>query len=103
MRLGLFLSLALGSQILCGLHIACAQEPSAAADQNATIASQSRTVDWPTFIPNVLNDQKHVFVKFPNDLIHGKHWVPVLAVAGITSGLVIADQYDAGYFRRTTS
>ncbi|HEX3685255.1 MAG TPA: hypothetical protein VHU83_22160 [Bryobacteraceae bacterium] len=36
-------------------------------------------------------------------MIHGKHWVPVLAVAAVTTGMVIADQYDAGYFRRTTT
>lgn len=67
------------------------------------MSDESRTCDLCTFLPNTLDDQKRIFATFPSQLVHGKHWVPVLAVTAATAGLVIADQYDAGYFRRTTS
>lgn len=70
---------------------------------DTTASDESRTADWPTLLPNILNDQKRIFGTFPTELVHGKHWLPVLAVGAATAGLVIADQYDTRYFRRTTS
>ncbi len=84
-------------------HAASSQGVPQSNHQDTTVSDESRTCDWRTFLPNTLDDQKRIFATFPSQLVHGKHWVPVLAVAAATAGLVIADQYDAGYFRRTTS
>lgn len=74
------------------------------SNQQGTTSSQgNRAVDFHTLVPNILQDQKQIFATFPSQVIHGKHWVPVLAVAAATTGLIVADQYDAGYFRRNTS
>ncbi len=103
MKVELFLRLTLGTLILCTARVGFAQQQPVSGQQSAAVTNQQRTADWQRFIPNTLSDQKHTFVKFPSDLMHGKHWLPVLGVAGVTSALVIADQFDAGYFRRTTS
>lgn len=83
-------------------HLASAQGVPDSNPQRTTVSNESRTCDWHTFFPNVLDDQKRILGTFPAQIVHGKHWVPVLAVAAATTTLVIADQYDAGYFRRTT-
>jgi PAP2 superfamily len=82
---------------------ALAQDIPQSDHQDTTASDESRTADWRTLVPNVLDDQRRMFGTFPAELAHGKHWLPLLAVAAATTGLVITDQYDAGYFRRTTS
>lgn len=47
-------------------------------------------------------DQKAIW-RFPLQAARGKHWEPVLAVVGVTAGLVALDRSDAPYFRRTSS
>lgn len=79
-----------------------AQTSTRSNPQDEDISTENREVDVRTFLPNVLDDQERIFTTFPNQLIHGKHWIPVLAIAAATSGLIVADQYDTGYFRRTT-
>jgi hypothetical protein len=66
-------------------------------------ANESRSATWHTIIPNLIQDQKHIFVGFSNDVVHGRHWIPVLAIAAATTGMIIADQYDTPYFRRTST
>ena len=39
---------------------------------------------------------------FPVQLSKGHHWIPTLAVTGITAGLIVADPHDTPYFRQTT-
>ncbi|MFY9583748.1 MAG: phosphatase PAP2 family protein [Candidatus Acidiferrales bacterium] len=51
---------------------------------------------------NFLSDQKDLWL-FPGQVAHGRHWLPIVAVAGATAGLLAADAHDAPYFRRTTS
>ncbi|MBV9762486.1 MAG: phosphatase PAP2 family protein [Acidobacteriaceae bacterium] len=36
-------------------------------------------------------------------MVHGKHLLPVIAVCGLTAGLIAADQYDARFFRNNTA
>jgi membrane-associated phospholipid phosphatase len=51
---------------------------------------------------NILRDQKSLLL-FPEGLAHGHHWLPTIAVVGVTAGLLAADPHDVGYFRRTTT
>ncbi len=91
--------------ILWGIFI-CPASGQAIPQPNRTdmpVSDGSRTADWKTLVPNTLEDQKQIFATFPDQLVHGKHWVPVLAVAAVTTGLVVADQYDTPFFRRTRS
>jgi PAP2 superfamily len=55
---------------------------------------------WRKLAANILRDQKPIWT-FPLKAAHGRHWEPVLAVAGATAGLVALDPHDAPYFRRT--
>lgn len=58
-------------------------------------------VTWKTVPVDVLRDQKKVWL-FPVQLARGHHWVPTLAIVGLTTGLVVADRYDMPYFYHTT-
>jgi membrane-associated phospholipid phosphatase len=83
-----------------------AQEPpqTVAADetsQSSTPPAAERSVTWRTFPRNVLQDQKEIWL-FPTQLARGKHWLPTLAVAGVTTIFLVTDSHDAPYFRRTT-
>jgi membrane-associated phospholipid phosphatase len=89
-----------------------AQEtPQGATTDSATPQSQSaqnsaalpeRDVSWSTFPRNFLEDQKDIWL-FPVQLAKGHQWIPTLSITGLTAGLIVADPYDAGYFRRTTT
>lgn len=81
-------------------------EPSAAREVpqiGQDHAETPRTCDWRSFLPNTLQDQRRIFGTFPSQVAHGKHWAPVLTITAATAGLIVADQYDTPYFRRTTS
>jgi hypothetical protein len=56
-----------------------------------------REASWKTLPGNFLHDQKRIWM-FPAQLARGKHWVPTLAVAGITAGLIYADPHAMPYF-----
>jgi membrane-associated phospholipid phosphatase len=51
---------------------------------------------------NILRDQKSLWL-FPEGLSHGQHWLPTIAVVGVTAGLLAADPHDVSYFRRTST
>jgi hypothetical protein len=59
--------------------------------------------NWKTVAPDMLQDQKRIFRDFPRNLAHGKHWIPVAAFLGVTGLLIALDQYQAPYFRSTTT
>src|SRR5260370_22034500 len=71
-----------------------------APTQNSAAAETEREVTWRTLPRNFLQDQKDVWL-FPVQLAKGRHWLPALAVTGVTAGLVLADPHDTPYFRRT--
>jgi len=71
-----------------------------APPQNSAPARAEREVSWHTLPRNFLQDQKDVWL-FPVQLAKGQHWVPALAVTGVTAGLIAADAHDTPYFRRT--
>jgi membrane-associated phospholipid phosphatase len=61
--------------------------------------SGERNVTWKSLPGDFLHDQKEIWGVFPSQLAHGHHWVPVIAVAGLTAGLIYADPHAMPYFR----
>ena len=98
-------------QIICWLVItvsSTAQSPQLylnpisrpAAQTSPPGESPQRQVSWKLLLPNVLHDQKQVWL-FPASLAHGKHWVPTAGLVLATAGLVALDPHVAPYFRQT--
>jgi membrane-associated phospholipid phosphatase len=57
-----------------------------------------RQATWKTLPGNFLSDQKSIWL-FPTQLARGRHWIPTIAVSGITAGLIVADPHVMPYFR----
>lgn len=74
-------------------------DPSPAPDRQAFNPSTEREATWRTLPGNFLHDQKDIWL-FPAQLARGRHLVPTLAVAGITTGLIFADPHIMPYFRK---
>jgi len=56
-------------------------------------------VSWKNLPTRILHDQKDVWL-FPLQLAKGHYWIPSLAVAGGTAGLIVADPHAMPCFRR---
>src|SRR6185437_8421693 len=69
------------------------QEP-----QDASDSPTRREVTWHTLPKDFLQDQKGIWL-FPTQLAKGHHWLPTLAITGVTAGLVEADPHVMPYFR----
>jgi membrane-associated phospholipid phosphatase len=67
-------------------------------EPQAPASPVEREATWRTLPGNFLSDQKGIWL-FPTQLARGRHWVPTLAVAGITAGLIFADPHAMPYFR----
>jgi membrane-associated phospholipid phosphatase len=82
---------------------AAAESSSASPAAGALPASNEppHKVSWQTLPFDILHDQKYVWL-FPVELAKGKHWVPTLAVVGVTAGLIVADSHVMPYFAKTT-
>ena len=68
--------------------------------QKPQAAQAEREVSWRALPRNFLQDQKDIWL-FPVQLGKGRHWVPTIAVTGVTGALIAADAHDTPYFRRT--
>jgi membrane-associated phospholipid phosphatase len=55
-------------------------------------------VSWKNLPTRILHDQKDIWL-FPLQLAKGHYWIPSLAVAGGTAGLIAADSHAMPYFR----
>src|SRR5215472_16630677 len=60
--------------------------------QQETVPSAEREVMWRALPDHFLQDQKGIWL-FPTQLAKGHHWLPTLAVAGATAGLIVADPH----------
>jgi len=88
------------------------QEPSTSPPESAAAPaptpstepapSPGRQVSWKLLAPNILRDQKPIWL-FPVHAAQGQHWKPTLAVVLGTAALVALDPHDTPYFRRTDS
>lgn len=56
-------------------------------------------MNWRSLPRDFLQDQKNVWLVFPSKLARGHYWIPTLAVAGGTAGLIYADPHAMPYFR----
>jgi len=56
-----------------------------------------REVSWRSLPKNFLQDQKGIWL-FPAQLAKGRHWLPTLAISGLTAGLLVADPHAMPYF-----
>jgi membrane-associated PAP2 superfamily phosphatase len=86
---------------------ACAQSnnsdlpdsPSAGArSEQGSDSPSDREVSWRTLPRDFLHDQKDIWL-FPGQLAKGRHWLPTLAITGVTAGLIVADPHVMPYFR----
>lgn len=75
-------------------------EPSQQSQPTTTNAAPDRQVSLCTLPANFLADQKEIWM-FPRQLAKGKHWLPTLAVVGVTSALIASDSRTAPRFRTT--
>jgi len=60
--------------------------------------SITREETWRSLPRDFLHDQKQIWL-FPTQLAKGKHWIPTLAIVGVTAGLIISDPHTMPYFR----
>jgi membrane-associated phospholipid phosphatase len=106
LRKKLFLLVFILSAFICiPPNCACAQasqsdlpdSPSESA--RAKHGSQvDREVTWGSVPKDFLHDQKGIWL-FPTQLAKGRYWLPTLAIAGGTAGLLVADPHAMPYFR----
>jgi membrane-associated phospholipid phosphatase len=59
----------------------------------------AREESWRKLPKDFLHDQKTIWVSFPSQMAHGRHWLPVLVTVGTTAGLLYADPHVMNYFR----
>ncbi len=81
-------------------HISPAASTLSSGSQSEGDAN-SRT--WKNVLPDILYDQKDIYVGYPSRLLHGKDWLPTVAIVGSVAALAASDQFDAPTFRRTTA
>lgn len=75
--------------------------PPTQSQQTSPIVAPDRQVSLRTFPTNFLADQKQIWL-FPGQLAKGKHWLPTVAIVGVSAALFASDPYTAPYFRTTT-
>src|SRR3979490_2982683 len=67
-----------------------------------TKPSPERQISWRRLVPNMVQDQKQIFL-FPVSVARGNHLKPFLAITALTAGFVAIDEHNAKYFRNTQS
>src|SRR6202171_3585189 len=73
--------------------------PSAVArSEHGNDPPAEREVSWRSLPGDFLHDQKDIWL-FPGQLAKGRHWLPTLAITGVTAGLIVADPHVMPYFR----
>lgn len=96
--------------VVCAPNRACAQgsdagladsHSQAPSSRDGNDSSSDREVTWHTLPKDFLHDQKDIWL-FPTQLAKGRHWLPTLAIAGGTAGLIVADPHVMPYFRSHT-
>ncbi len=68
-------------------------------DASRSDLPSSREVSWRSLPKDFLHDQKAIWLLFPTQLAKGHNWLPTLAIAGGTAGLIVADPHVMPFFR----
>lgn len=77
-----------------------APAPAAAgASQPERPSPPMREATWRSMPGDFLHDQKEIWL-FPTQVARGRHWVPTIAVTGVTAGLIFADPHAMPYFQK---
>lgn len=99
------LVLALCAFICISPDLACAQDGQSALPDSPSASARAkhgsevdREVTWGSVPRDFLHDQKGIWL-FPTQLAKGRYWLPTLAIAGGTAGLLVADPHAMPYFR----
>ena len=74
--------------------------PATGAESRPPESPSEREATWRSLPGNFLLDQKDIWWTFPTQLTKGRHWIPTLAVTGVTAGLIVADPHVMPYFRK---
>jgi membrane-associated phospholipid phosphatase len=61
-----------------------------------------RDVSWKGIVPNILQDQKSIWL-FPAQIPKHRNWIPVAVVVGATAGLIALDPITGHYFRNAST
>jgi membrane-associated phospholipid phosphatase len=106
----IFSILLINAVLLLAPQAAYAQENASAIPDSPPVSDQAakhsdtanspsaREVSWRSLPKDFLHDQKDIWL-FPLQLGKGHHWLPVLAVSGVTAGLIVADPHVMPYFQ----
>jgi membrane-associated phospholipid phosphatase len=70
----------------------------ASSEHHGGTPASERQAGWHSLPKDFLHDQKQIWL-FPTKLAKGKHWVPTIAISGLTAGLIVADPHAMPYFR----
>lgn len=70
----------------------------AQAEKHRDDPGYDRQVSWQSLPKDFLHDQKDIW-SFPVQLARGRHWVPTIAITGVTAGLIVADPHAMPYFQ----
>ena len=95
--------------VACAIAISCLPNRASAQDNTSSLpdspsqSAENRDVTWRTLPGDFLHDQKEIWLLFPSQLAHGRHWVPTLAIAGATAGIIFADPHVMPFFRDHSS
>lgn len=71
-------------------------EPAVAGD-SAAPASDEQLLSPKLLLQHIASDEKRIWL-FPVAPVHGRHWKPVLAIAGVTAALIALDPHDTPFF-----
>ncbi|HKF50266.1 MAG TPA: phosphatase PAP2 family protein [Terracidiphilus sp.] len=74
-------------------------DPASSVSVRSDRPTDTRDATWRSFVPDFFHDQKGIWIAYPGHLARGHYWIPTLAVAGVTAGLIVADPHIMPYFR----
>lgn len=93
------------STFCAALHAQSLPQPGIVASISGNAAVESddpNSRSWSDVIPDMVGDQKDLYLGYPNRLLHGRDWLPTVLVVGAVGTLVATDQFDARPFRKTS-
>lgn len=96
-----------GASVFLAVALASSLDAQGAGSSRCSPTDQAsgaydRPVSWTLLIPNILCDQKAIWL-FPTRLGSENNWIPTLSVAAATAGLFTVDPIEGRYFHQTST